>query len=352
MTITVIRFPFKSVYHGFPKLRNWMFVFIFRVLLIAFIFIVKMSDVPEKNIDSLIKFDSTDSSLTGSNSESFQEVLDSSEVSSLNTESSKTDSTLGSTCLTGEYTKVEIPMQDAKQCYVLNYKLRTPGGKVYDYSGPFPPDPNPETLQFQKSTGFIRFPFKSVYHGFPKLRNWMFVKMSDVPEKNIDSLIKFDSTDSSLTGSNSESFQEVLDSSEVSSLNTESSKTDSTLGSTCLTGEYTKVEIPMQDAKQCYVLNYKLRTPGGKVYDYSGPFPPDPNYHHEVFVLMVQQYDLKYEIIETCDNLNCYLIIFSCIEIANLENHDELILLIFNLRVINCAVLVILRIVGFLLSLY
>ncbi|KAL1235731.1 Midasin [Trichinella pseudospiralis] len=107
---------------------------------------------------------------------------------------------------------------------------------------------------------------------------WSFVKMSDVPEKNIDSLIKFDSTDSSLTGSNSESFQEVLDSSEVSSLNTESSKTDSTLGSTCLTGEYTKVEIPMQDAKQCYVLNYKLRTPGGKVYDYSGPFPPDPKF--------------------------------------------------------------------------
>ncbi|KRZ10149.1 hypothetical protein T11_15089, partial [Trichinella zimbabwensis] len=115
------------------------FVFVFGGLLVgAFICILKMSDVPEKNIDSLIS--SKNLLPTNGNSESAQEVSDSNEVSSQNSDS-KNDSSLGSLCATDEYPRVDVPIQNEKQCYVVNYRLTTPGGRFYRYNGPFPPDP-------------------------------------------------------------------------------------------------------------------------------------------------------------------------------------------------------------------
>ncbi|KRY35791.1 hypothetical protein T01_3986, partial [Trichinella spiralis] len=104
----------------------------------TFIFILKMSDVREKNIDSFII--SKNSSPTSSNSESAQRESDSSE-SLMQKSDSKQDSSLGSLCATDEYPRLDVPIEHEKQCYVMNYKLKTPAGKFYRYNGPFPPDP-------------------------------------------------------------------------------------------------------------------------------------------------------------------------------------------------------------------
>ncbi|KRX58743.1 hypothetical protein T09_478, partial [Trichinella sp. T9] len=104
----------------------------------TFIFIQKMSDVREKNIDSFII--SKDSSPSSGNSESAQRESDSSE-GLMQKSDSKEDSSLGSLCASDEYPRLDVPIEHEKQCYVVNYKLKTPAGKFYRYNGPFPPDP-------------------------------------------------------------------------------------------------------------------------------------------------------------------------------------------------------------------
>ncbi|KAL1237019.1 Protein SprT-like [Trichinella spiralis] len=98
-----------------------------------------MSDVSEDFTGSSISSEEDLSSSTGS-SELALQVSDSDEVSVQNSDS-ENDSTLGSLCATDEYPKVEAPIPDGNQCLVFNYKLQTPGGKFFQYSGPFPPDP-------------------------------------------------------------------------------------------------------------------------------------------------------------------------------------------------------------------
>ncbi|KAL1237018.1 CTP synthase [Trichinella spiralis] len=124
-----------------------------------------MSDVREKNIDSFII--SKNSSPTSSNSESAQRESDSSE-SLMQKSDSKQDSSLGSLCATDEYPRLDVPIEHEKQCYVMNYKLKTPAGKFYRYNGPFPPDPKIlEELDSQDISNAVVQWFSSVARGFP-----------------------------------------------------------------------------------------------------------------------------------------------------------------------------------------
>ncbi|KAL1235729.1 Lipoamide acyltransferase component of branched-chain alpha-keto acid dehydrogenase complex [Trichinella pseudospiralis] len=103
----------------------------------AFIFVLKMSDASEEYTGNSISSD--DTSFTSSNFELALRKSDLNEVLSQNADS-KNDS-LGSLCSTDEYPRVDIPVKDGNQCSVINYKLVTPGGKCFQYNGPFPPDP-------------------------------------------------------------------------------------------------------------------------------------------------------------------------------------------------------------------
>ncbi|KRX58775.1 hypothetical protein T09_1577, partial [Trichinella sp. T9] len=102
------------------------------------------------------------------------------------------------------------------------------------------------------------------------------LKMSDVSEDYTGSSISSVEDLSSATGS-SELVLQVSDLDEASMQNSDS-KSDSSLGSLCATDEYPKIEAPIPDGNQCLVFNYKLETPGGKIFQYSGPFPPDPQF--------------------------------------------------------------------------
>ncbi|KRZ10176.1 hypothetical protein T11_3996, partial [Trichinella zimbabwensis] len=99
---------------------------------------LKMSDESEEYTGSSIS--SEDSSSTSGNFASALQLSDLNEVSTQNADS-ENDSSLGSLCSTDDYPRVDLPVEDGNQCTVFNYKLETPGGKIYQYNGPFPPDP-------------------------------------------------------------------------------------------------------------------------------------------------------------------------------------------------------------------